>query len=88
MMYELLCAMNKSNVSQYNKMKIIRGNMKMTYTTCEICGTDQYCFMQFRTDIQQDDTTLIKKAACTHCLTVVYKTMMTHKPVQTIPYYC
>jgi len=59
----------------------------MTYTTCEVCGIEQYCFLQFRTDIKDKDSSIIKRAVCTHCLTIVYKTMMADKQVKTIPYY-
>jgi len=58
----------------------------MTYTTCEVCGVEQYCFLQFRTDIQEDEN-IIKRAVCTPCLTVVYHAMMTGKRIKTIPYY-
>ena len=59
----------------------------MTYITCEVCGIEQYCFLQFRTDIKEDDSGIIKKAACTHCLKVIYNKMMTDKSIKTISYY-
>jgi hypothetical protein len=60
--------------------------MEMTYTTCEVCGTEQYCFLQFRTDVQEDESS-IKKAACPQCLSAVYKSIMNDKQVKALPYY-
>ena len=53
----------------------------MTYTRCEVCGIEQYCFLQFRTDIKEDDPSIIKRAACPHCLKVVYNTTKTGKGI-------
>lgn len=61
--------------------------MGMTYTTCEVCGREQYCFLQFRTDINGDDPSIIKRAVCPHCLKIVYQTMQLDRRVKTISYY-
>jgi|GEM_PF-1841019 len=61
--------------------------MEMSYTTCEVCGVEQYCFLQFRTDIKADDSSMIKRAACPECLKIVYKTIMNRKQIKAISYY-
>jgi len=59
----------------------------MTYTTCEVCGIEQYCFLQFRTDIKEDDPSIIKRAACPQCLKAVYNMMKTGQQIKNIVYY-
>lgn len=60
--------------------------MEMTYTACEVCGVEQYCFLQFRTDIKENESDIIKRAVCTQCLKVIYETMMTGKRIKNISY--
>ncbi|MPL58733.1 hypothetical protein SDC9_04275 [bioreactor metagenome] len=40
----------------------------MTYTMCQICQTEQYCFPQFSTEPDQ----LINTAVCPDCLSKLY----------------
>ena len=58
----------------------------MTYTTCEVCNSKQYCFLQFRSDVQEDEN-MIKRAVCPCCLTLVYHADKKSKEVKILPYY-
>lgn len=40
----------------------------MTYTVCEICAIEQYCFPQ----LSSGDDQLIKTAVCPDCLNKLY----------------
>ena len=57
----------------------------MKYTTCEICGHEQYCFLQFCAEDQKDNF-LIKNAVCTDCLKTVYKTMINEHQINENPF--
>jgi len=58
----------------------------MTYTTCEVCGTAQYCFLQFRPTVRENKD-VIKRAACAHCLALVYHTIQNRKQIKVLAYY-
>lgn len=60
----------------------------MIYTTCEVCGNEEYCFLQFRPEVQDDENIIIiKRAACPHCLALVYDTNKNSKQIKVSSYY-
>ena len=59
----------------------------MTYTICEVCGNKQYCFLQFRPEVQEEEYIIINRAVCPQCLTFVYHINRNRKQIKIHSHY-